>query len=166
MQINISISDDGQVDVNHGGVVASTSVPTKLPESWWVEARTVFGNHQAAVARDDNYVKLCTDNWIGGMLKAAILIFPDLDHTELMREIMATTPQEGKDYAGIGRVVREAPPIVVQQGADESYAGATPMLGGLDSLGDLPSEDTEPEQPQTVDEPTMQLVNPPRHASS
>jgi len=156
MQITLTITDDGvQVAGAQPGQVALSSespapLPTRLPESWWVEARTVFNNMQAAMARDDDMVQLATENWIKGMLKAAVLIMPDLDHNELMSEIMVTAPQPGENFEGIGKVVRHAPlPTEIQS---EEELRAEPVIRtvepthvdltnqSLDVLGPSPEE--------------------------
>jgi hypothetical protein len=52
------------------------------------------------------------------MLKAAVLVYPDLDHTVLMTEIMISAPSSGSAWGGVGKLVKEPPlPSSANEGA-------------------------------------------------
>ncbi len=112
MQIVINVNDDGTTVSSTDGQQMSTapaSRPTALPESWWVEARQTYLNHTEAFARNDQRRADVTKQWLGGLLKAAVLIFPDLNHTELLSEVQMSIQPQGSSWEGMGEIVREAP---------------------------------------------------------
>lgn len=114
MEITLTITDNGQgVNVQSSAgtpiAVGATPRPAQLPESWWSEARQIYIALQDALARNDISGVRAKENWIGGLLKAAVLIYPDLDHTELMTQVMVSIQPTGESWEGIGQIVREAP---------------------------------------------------------